>query len=84
MFTDNLMAESCFYQGSLKLHWLHALVLVRRTLEMTYGMTIHVIHVSGKRMIAQETDGCSRGSLMDGVITGKNMFTFVDLALNAV
>ena len=61
MFTDNSTAKSCFYPGSSKLRQLHALVMVLRTLEMTYGMTIHVIHVSGKRMIAQGTDGCSRG-----------------------
>jgi hypothetical protein len=47
-------------------------------------MAIHIIHVSGKRMIAQGTDGCSIGSLMEGVMTGKDMLTFVDLALNAV
>jgi hypothetical protein len=84
MFMDNSTAESCFYQGSLKSRQLHALVLVLRTLEMTYGMTIYVIHVSGKRMIAQGTDGCSRGSLMEGVMTGEDMLTFVNLALNAV
>jgi hypothetical protein len=84
MFTDNSMAESCFYQGSSKLHPLHALVLVLQTLEMTYGMTIHIIHVSGNQMIAHGTDGCSRGSLMEGVMTGEDMLTFVDLVLNAV
>jgi hypothetical protein len=47
-------------------------------------MTVHVIHVLGKRMIAQGTDGCSRGSLMEGVIAGVDMLTFVDLARGAV
>ncbi len=51
---------------------------------MTYGMTIHVIHVLGKRMIAQGTDGCSRGSLMEGVMAGADMLTFVNLAPGAV
>jgi hypothetical protein len=58
-------------------------LLALRTLEMAHGMTIHVIHVSGKRMIAQGTDGCSRGSLMEGVMTGRDM-VFVDLAHTAV
>jgi hypothetical protein len=57
LFTNNSTAESCFYRGSSKSQHLHALVLVLRLLEMTHGMTIHVIHVSGKRMIAQGTDG---------------------------
>jgi hypothetical protein len=51
---------------------------------MTYGMTIHVIHISGRRMIAQGTDGCSRGSLMEGVRSGQDMLTFVNLSRTAV
>ena len=50
---------------------------------MKYGLLIHIIHVSGKRMIAQGTDGCSRGSLMEGVMAGKDMLSFVDLAKSA-
>ena len=52
-------------------------------LEMEFGVTIHIIHISGKRMIAQGTNGCSRGSLLEGVMAGKDMLTFVDLALPA-
>ena len=84
LFTDNSTAESCFYQGNSKSWNLHALVLKLRTLEMTYGMTIHVVHISGKRMIAQGMDGCSRGSLMEGVMAGADMLTFVDLAQGGV
>jgi hypothetical protein len=51
-----------------------------QTLEMMYKMTIHVIHISGKRMIAQGTDGCSRGSLMEGVMVGADMLMFVNLS----
>ena len=50
---------------------------------MEFGLTIHIIHISGKRMIAQGTDGCSRGSLMEGVMAGEDMLTFVDLATPA-
>ena len=46
---------------------------------MKYSMLIHVIHVSGKRMIAQGADGCSRGSLMEGVMAGEEVLSFVDL-----
>ncbi len=84
VFTDNLMAEGCFYRGSSKLVHLHALVLELRTLEMTFGMTIHVIHIAGSRMIAQGTDGCSWGSMMEGVMAGRDMLSFVDLLQNAV
>jgi hypothetical protein len=51
---------------------------------MAHGMTIHVIHVFGKRMIAQGTDGCSQGSLMEGVMTGHDMLSFVDLSCTAI
>ena len=84
LFTDNSTAESCFYRGSSKSKLLHALVLSLRSLELEYGMTIHVIHISGKRMIAQGTDGCSRGSLMEGVMAGDDMLSFVDLGRSAV
>ena len=84
IFTCNSTAEGCFYREKLKSIHLHALVLDLRTLEMTYDMTIHVIHISGCRMIAQGTDGYSWGSLMEGVISGQDMLTFVDLSRMAV
>ncbi len=84
LFTDNSTAESCFYRGSSKSRHLHTLVLALHLLEMTHGMAIHVIHVSGKRMIAQGTDGCSRGSLMEGVMAGQDMLSFIDLAHTAI
>jgi hypothetical protein len=83
LFTDNSTAESCFYRGNSKSRQLHALVFALQALEMAYDMTIHVIYVSDKRMIAQGTDGCSRGSLMEGVMTGHNMLSFVDLGQTA-
>ncbi len=63
---------------------LHLLVLSLRTLELEFGMTIHLVHISGKKMIAQGTDGCSCGSLMEGVMAGKDMLTFFDLGRSAV
>ena len=35
-------------------------------------------------MIAQGTDGCSRGSMMEGVMYGQDMISFVDLTRSAV
>ena len=84
LFTDNSTAESCYYRGSSSSKLLHALVLRLRLLEMKYGLLIHVIHVSGKRMIAQGIDGCSRGSLMEGVMAGEDMLSFVDLEKSAL
>lgn len=84
LFTDNSTAESAFYKGSSSSKKLHALVLRLRKVELRHGMTLHVIHVSGKRMIAQGTDGCSRGVLLEGVMVGQDMLSFVDLAKSAV
>ena len=84
LFTDNSTAESCFFRGTSKSRNLHALVLKLRMLEMTYGMTIHVVHISGKRMTVQGTDGYLRGSLMEGVMGGADILTFVDLARGGV
>ena len=35
-------------------------------------------------MIAQGTDGLSRGSFLEGVMTGKDMLAYVDLAKGAI
>lgn len=43
-----------------------------------------MIHVAGTRMIAQGTDGCSRGVFMEGVMAGKSMLgLFIDLDKSA-
>lgn len=83
IFTDNSTAESSFYRGSSSSKLLHGLVLRLRLLEIKYSVIIHLIHVSGTRMIAQGTDGTSRGSLLEGVMAGENMLTFVDLSKSA-
>jgi hypothetical protein len=47
-------------------------------------LILHLIHVPGKRMIAQGTDGGLRGDLNQGVMTGENMLSYVPLHLSAV
>jgi len=50
---------------------------------MVGDLILHVIHVSGKRMIAQGTEGGSRGDLNQGVIIGESMLKYVPLHLSA-
>jgi hypothetical protein len=57
VFTDNQTAESAFWKGHSSSPKLFELILRLRKLEMTHGILLHVIHVSGKRMISQGTDG---------------------------
>ena len=83
MFTDNLTAENCFTKGSSRSKKLFEIVLAVRLLELRYGFTLHVIHVSGKRMIVQGTDALSRGDATRGVLAGNRWFQYVPLALSA-
>jgi hypothetical protein len=55
-----------------------------KMLELRIGCIFHLIHVSGNRMIAQGTDGTSRGDLGKGVMKGQAMLTFIPLHLNAL
>lgn len=85
LFTDNSMAESCFYRGSSTSPLLPELMLRLQKLKILYNLQIHLIHISGKQMIVQGTDGCACGCgfMRKGVMTGQNMLSFVDLAMPA-
>jgi hypothetical protein len=79
MFTDNSTAEAAYHKGSSSNKRLFELVLRLRRLEMTAGLKIYVIHISGKRMIGHGTDGLSRGNLTEGVMAGQNFLDFFPL-----
>jgi hypothetical protein len=83
IFTDNTTAESCFYKGNSPNQHLYSLILRLRVLEMGGEIRIHMIHVSGTRMIAQGTDALSRGNYSDGVMGGAPLLRFVPLHLTA-
>lgn len=79
LFTDNMTAEAAFWKGSSKSKTLFQLILRLKQIEMKGNFVAHVIHVSGKRMIAQGTDGISRGDHTEGVMIGKSMKEFVPI-----
>ena len=83
IFTDNAVAEGCFYKGTAQSKHLFNLILRLRKAELEGGLRLHVVHISGKRMIAQGTDGLSRGNFMEGVMAGKKMIDFVPLNKSA-
>jgi hypothetical protein len=83
LFTDNSTAEGAYYKGNSPSRKLFELVLDLRKLAMDAGLILHVIHVSGKRMIAQGTDGLSRGDHTEGVMQGRSMTEFIPLHLTA-
>ena len=61
MFTENSTAEVAFWKGTSRSKKLCDLVLRLRCLEKETDAILHVVHVSGKRMIATGVDGLSRG-----------------------
>ena len=84
LFTDNSTAEAAFYKGISSSRRLFELILKLKKLELSIGCLLHVIHVSGNRMIAQGTDGTSRGDLGEGVMKGQSMLSFIPLHLTAL
>ena len=82
--TDNTTAEGAIYQGTSKSKVLFELVLRLRKTEASYGCRLHVTHVAGTRMITQGTDGLSRGSLKEEVMSGQDFLSFLELDKGAV
>jgi hypothetical protein len=66
-------------KGSSTSTLLHELMTRLRNLEMSKGSKIILSHVSGERMKWQGTDSLSRRNLLEGVMKGQDMLTYVPL-----
>lgn len=77
IFTDNTTAEAAFWKGTSKSKKLFELVLRLKLLKMKFGLKLHIVYVSGRRMIGQGTNGLSRADHSKGVTRGKNMRTYM-------
>ena len=84
MATDSSTVEGCLYKGNSSSEKLFDLIVRLRAVEMRTGATILITHVSGRRMIAQGTDGVSRGSLREGVCVGETMRSFCPWGKSAI
>jgi hypothetical protein len=84
LFTDNSTVESALYKGNSPSRKLFNLIVRLRKVELECSASITVSHVSGKRMIAQGTDGISRGEMNQGVGRGESMLSFIPLHLSAL
>ena len=85
IFTDNMVSESVASAGSSSSEQLYDLVVrLVGCLGMRFRCSVHFIHVAGSRMIAQGSDGLSRGDLYEGVMSGKSLLSFIPLAESAV
>jgi hypothetical protein len=60
-FTDNIVTYFVMQNGSSSSTELHKLVRAAKLLELRLGCRIEVVHVPGRLMIGQGTDGLSRG-----------------------
>jgi hypothetical protein len=57
LFTDNTTMEAAFWKGTSGSKTLFELVLHLKVLELQHGLILHVVHMSGRHMIAQGTEG---------------------------
>ena len=55
-----------------------------RKCKLEQGFVLHVVHVAGTRMIAQGTNGLSRGSFLEGMVAGSTMLSFINLSLPVI
>jgi hypothetical protein len=76
--------EACAVKGSSSSPKLLNLVVHLRALSTLHELKIHIFHVAGTRMIAQGTDGVSRGFLGEGIMAGEAMKTFIPIHLSAI
>ena len=74
--TDNEVVEHSLYKGNSTSEKLFDLVVRLRTAEIKFATKLLFTHVSGKRMMAQGTNGVSRGSLKEGVALVEAMINF--------
>jgi hypothetical protein len=84
IFTDNSTAEAAFWKGTSISKLLFELELRLKELEIDYDLHLHIIHVSGKRMIAEGTNGFSRADHGEGVMLGQDICWYIPLHLNPI
>ena len=61
LFTDNLVVDCVYDKGYSTSKTLFLLILRLRKLQMKSDLILHVMHISGKRMIESGVDSLSRG-----------------------
>ena len=84
MFTDNSTVESCSFRGTSSSPKLLSLIIRLKAMAVRHELKLHVFHVAGTRMIAQGTDGVSRGVLAQGVMAGELMLSFIPIHRSAL
>ena len=76
MATGTFAVEFCLYKGNSSSEKLYDLIVRFRALEIKMSAKYYITHVSGQRMVAQGTDGVSRGHLRKRLSIGDAMLIF--------
>jgi hypothetical protein len=84
ILTDNNTSKAVFWKGHSPNPFLNQLALGLWQLEMAGRTRIQMVHIPGTRMIAQGTDGLTRGDFTEGVMAGQSMLEHVPLHLTVL
>ena len=84
VFTDNSTAEAVIHKGYSSSPLLYELVVRLYKLSSFFLCSVQVIHVAGTRMVSQDTDGLSRGDMLEGVLQGREMLSYIPLHRSAL
>ena len=83
LFTDNSTFEFMYYKGYSS-SWKLSAIILRLYQAIRYGdMILHVIHVAGTRMKAWGVDRLSRCNLLEGMMSGEDLLSFIPLVEGA-
>ena len=82
--TDSTTVEGAIDKGNTPSRKLFEHVVKVKRLQIKHGFMLFVVHCSGLRMIAQGTDGVSRGLLNQGSLMGKPLRYYLPLNLTAL
>ena len=84
LFTDNFTAEPAYWKGSSTSESLFDSILELKELEFKTQTIIHLVHVSGRRIIAQGTAGLSRTCHHKGALEGYLFDKYIPLDKSAL
>ena len=70
------------YKGTSDSPLLLELVIQFYQIQFKYSFTCIVTHAAGTRLIAQGSDGLSRGATNEGIMNGADFMSFIPLHLN--
>jgi hypothetical protein len=73
LFTDNQAAEGAYYHGTSPSRAQFELVVTLYKLQMKYDLLLHVIWITGNRIIQQGIDCLSRGEEMGPATQGLSL-----------